>query len=216
MALKLDKRTYCNYYTYLLGRGQLLLFTFITKNDYNIRSLKISMFIIFLSLSYAINILFFTDDSIHDILKTEGAFDILNELPKILYSSLISSVANIIIVILALSENNILQLKNSNKKIDKSVKMTKKILKIKFMFFFLLGFLLLFISWYYVSCFCLIYKNTQLYAIADTAFNFGLSLIYPFGFCLIPGIFRIASLRAKRKNSEKMYKFSKFIRDIII
>ena len=95
------------------------------------------MFIIFLSLSYAINILFFTDDSIHDILKTEGAFDILNELPKILYSSLISSVANIIIVILALSENNILQLKNSNKKIDKSVKMTKKILKIKFMFFFI-------------------------------------------------------------------------------
>ena len=216
MALKLDKRTYCNYYTYLLGRGQLLLFTFITKNDYNIRSLKISMFITFLSLSYAINILFFTDDSIHDILKTEGAFDILNELPKILYSSLISSVANIIIVILALSENNILQLKNSNKKIDKSVKMTKKILKIKFMFFFLLGFLLLFISWYYVSCFCLIYKNTQLYAIKDTAFNFGLSLIYPFGFCLIPGIFRIASLRAKRKNREKMYKFSKFIRDIII
>ena len=26
MALKLDKRTYCNYYTYLLGRSQLLLF----------------------------------------------------------------------------------------------------------------------------------------------------------------------------------------------
>ena len=216
MALKLDKRTYCNYYIYLLGRSQLLLFTFITKNDCNIRSLKISMFIIFLSLSYAINILFFTDDTIHDILKIEGRFDILNELPKILYSSLISSVMNTLIVILALSENNILQLKNSYERIDKRVKKLKKILIIKFIFFFLLGFLLLFISWYYVSCFCLIYKNTQLYAIADTAINFGLSLIFPFGFCLIPGIFRIASLRAKNKNCEKMYIFSKFIRDILI
>ena len=216
MALKLDKRTYCNYYIYLLGKSQLILFTFITKNDYNIRSIKISIFIIFLALSYAINILFFTDDAIHNILEIKGKFNISNELPKILYSSLISSVINTLIVILALSEKNILELKNSNKKIDKSVKMTKKILKIKFMFFFLLGFLLLFISWYYVSCFCLIYKNTQLYAIEDTAINFGLSLIYPFGLCLIPGIFRIASLRAKRKNSEKMYKFSKFIRDIII
>ena len=107
-------------------------------------------------------------------------------------------------------------MKNSKTKINTTAKKLKKILKIKFMFFFLLGFLLLFISWYYVSCFCLIYKNTQIYAIEDTAINFGLSLIYPFGLCLIPGIFRIASLRAKNKNCEKMYIFSKFIRDILI
>ena len=84
------------------------------------------------------------------------------------------------------------------------------------MFFFFLGFLLLFISWYYVSCFCLIYKNTQLYAIGDTSINFGLSLLYPFGLCLIPGLFRIPSLREKNKNREKIYKFSKFIRNILI
>jgi len=211
IALSLDKQTYCNYYTYLLGRSQLLLFTFITKNDYNIRSLKISMFIIFLSLSYAINILFFTDDTIHDILEIEGRFKILNELPKIIYSSLISTVINTFIVTLALSEDNIIQLKNSYEKIDKRAKKLKKFLKLKFMLFFILGFLLLFISWYYVSCFCLVYKNTQLYAIEDTAINFGLSLIYPFGLCLIPGIFRIASLRAKKKNREKMYIFLNFL-----
>ena len=88
-------------------------------------------------------------------------------------------------------------------------------MKIKFIFFFLLGFLLLFIFWYYVSCFCLIYKNTQLYTIKDAAINFGLSLLYPFGLCLLPGIFRIASLRAKKKDREKMYKFSIFIRNIL-
>ena len=162
------------------------------------------------------SILFFTDDTIHNILKVKGKFNILNELPKILYSSLISSITNTFLVMLALSEKYILELKNYKEKIDINIQKIKNILKIKFMFFFLFGFLLLFISWYYVSCFCLIYKNTQIYAIKDTAINFGLSLIYPFGLCLIRGIFRIASLRAKRKNSEKMYKFSKFIRDIII
>ena len=142
IALKFDQKTYCNYYTYLLGRIQLLLFTFITKNDYNIRSLKISMFIIFLSLSYAINILFFTEDSIHDILKIEGKFDILNESPKILYSSLISSVTNTFLVTLALSEKNILELKNYNVRIDIRARKLKNILKLKYIFFFLLGFLL--------------------------------------------------------------------------
>ena len=215
-ALKSDKRTFCSYYIYLLGRSQTLLFTFYTKNDYNIRSIKISIFIIFLALSYTINILFFTDDTMHNIILVEGKFNIIYELPKIIYSSLISSVINTFVITLALSEKNILEMKNAKENLDIRAKKVKKILKLKFLFFFLLGFLLLFIFWYYVSCFCLIYKNTQLYPIEDTAVNFGMSLIYPFGYCLIPGIFRIASLRAKNKNREKMYKFSKFIRSILI
>ena len=215
-ALKSDKRTFCSYYFYLLGRSQTLLFTFYTKNDYNIRSLKISIFIIFLALSYTINILFFTDDTMHNIILVEGKFNIIYELPKIIYSSLISSVINTLVITLALSEKNILEMKNAKENLDIRAKKVKKILKLKFLFFFLLGFLLLFIFWYYVSCFCLIYKNTQLYPIEDTAVNFGMSLLYPFGYCLIPGIFRIASLRAKNKNREKMYKFSKFIRSILI
>jgi hypothetical protein len=74
--------------------------------------------------------------------------------------------------------------------------------------FFILSFLFLFIFWFYVTIFCTIYQNTQILLIKDTVISFGLSLIYPFGFYLMPGIFRILSLKDKAKNRECLYRIS--------
>ena len=43
-ALKYDKRTYIQYYISLLKLKHLLIFCFITKNDYNSRIIKICLF----------------------------------------------------------------------------------------------------------------------------------------------------------------------------
>ena len=56
-----DKRTYCQYYCSLLKNEHLILFTFIQNNDYNLLSLKFSLFILTVSLEIAINALFFSD-----------------------------------------------------------------------------------------------------------------------------------------------------------
>ena len=45
-ALIYDKRTYFQYYWSLLKRKHLLLFTFLPANDYNLISLKISIFLL--------------------------------------------------------------------------------------------------------------------------------------------------------------------------
>ena len=58
-ALKYDKRTYLQYYISLLKLKHLLIFTFITKNDYNSRSIKICLFTFSFSLLYTINSFFF-------------------------------------------------------------------------------------------------------------------------------------------------------------
>ena len=44
--------------------------------------------------------------------------------------------------------------------------------------------------------------------IENTLISFGLSMIYPFGLRLIPGIFRIYALRAEKHDKEFLYKFS--------
>ena len=62
--------------------------------------------------------------------------------------------------------------------------------------------------WYFISCFCAVYKNTQIILIKDTLISFGLSMLYPFGLNLFPGIFRIPALRAKNKNMKYLYQFS--------
>ena len=89
--------------------------------------------------------------------------------------------------------NKEIQQKNYIKAREKS-KNIEKCIKIKFGIFFILTVLLLVFFWYYISCFCGIYINTQIHLIKDTIISFITSLIYPFGFYLIPGILRIYSL----------------------
>ena len=158
-----------------------------------------------------VNALFFTDDTMHKIYVDSGLFDLSYQLPQIIYSFLISSVVNFIIEYLSLSEEAIISIK-SNKflNIYKSKKLINK-MKTKFCFFFIISFILLSAFGYYISCFCCIYENTQLHLIKDTLMSFGISLIYPILFNLIPGIFRIGALRSKKGDKVCMYKLSKFI-----
>ena len=85
----------------------------------------------------------------------------------------------------------------------------KKRLIIKFILFFAISFSFLVLFWYYVSCFCAVYINTQLYLIKDTAISFATSLIYPFAINLVPGFIRIHTL--KNKNKACLYRISKII-----
>jgi len=217
-ALIQDNRTFTQYYISLLKKNHLLRFSFYCKNkDYNSPIIKMFLFFLFISVGFSINALFFNDDTMHKIYIDEGSFNIIFQLPQIIYSSLISNIINKIIDYSALSENNILEIKKVEKKEDLHIKVkdTFRILKIKFALFFIISFALLLMFMYYIICFCGIYENTQIHLIKDSLISFGLSLIYPFGTFLIPGIFRITALRAKDRDKEYQYKFSNFIKDIL-
>ena len=56
-----------------------------------------------------------------------------------------------------------------------------------------------------------VYINTQFHLLKDTLVSFGLSLLYPFGLCLLPGLFRIPALSDPKKKREYLYKFSKIL-----
>jgi len=212
-AILLDKRTYWQYYFSLLKKKHLILFTFLPTNDYNLMSLKISLFLVSFSLYLNVNAFFFNDETMHKIYEDSGVFNVIARIPQILYSSIISSFINMILKALSLSEKDILKIKDEKSMIS-TVKKSKKIekcIKIKFIFFFLISLILMLFFWYFISCFCAVYNNTQVILFKDTLISFSLSMLYPIGINLIPGIFRIASLRAKNKNKKCMYSFSKII-----
>ena len=50
--------------------------------------------------------------------------------------------------------------------------------------------------------------KTQYHLIKDTIISFGLSLVYPFGIYLIPGILRIPSLSNRKNKKWYLYKIS--------
>ena len=77
--------------------------------------------------------------------------------------------------------------------------------------FFILGSILMLFFWYFISCFCAVYINTQIILIKDTVISFFTSMLYPVGLNLIPGIFRISAIRAKNKDKQCIYKASLLI-----
>ena len=211
-ALKFDKRNYFEYYCSLLKKKHSLIFTFYTKNDYNSRYIKICILFFTFASNIAINALFFNDKTMHKIYIDEGKFNFIYQIPQILYSSIISNIINIIITFLSLSEKNIIKFKKIKEKTETDKIKIKRNLLCKFIIFFNFDIILLLTFFLYISCFCYVYNNTQIYFFKDISISLGLSFLYPFFYCLIPGIFRLSSL--KYNNKKCMYKFSRFIQFI--
>ena len=120
LALKYDKRTFFQYYISLLKIKHIFIFTFCNNNDYNIKIIKYDLFLFGFVLSYFINTLFFNDETMQKIYKSDGSFNFIYQLPQILYSSLISSIINILVKLLALSEKTIIEYKALKEKINNS------------------------------------------------------------------------------------------------
>ena len=217
-AKKLDNRTFLEYYLSLIRTKHLIAFTFIIKTDYNSRLIKIISFFTSFALYYAIKALFFNDSVMHVIYLNNGVYDFIYQLPQIIYSTIISAIIGLILSQLSLTQAYIVEIKNLKKNRDKDSNEYKKefikfmkLIKIKFMLFFIINFILLFLFWYYLSCFCAVYKNTQVYLIKDVLISFGISLIYPFCINLFPAILRLYSLKDKTKDHKYIYFISKIL-----
>ena len=155
----------------------------------------------------------------HKIYEDKGKFNFIYQIPQIIYSSIISGIISCIIKNLSLSQKIIIELKRNKADnitiFDNKMNSTIKLLKIKFAIFFIFTFILLLFFWFYISCFCGIYVNTQAHLIKDSVVSFFCGLIYPFIICLVPGIFRIRALRDKNSSLKMSYKFSLLLMMII-
>ena len=154
LAVKYDKRTYCKFYISLLKTKHNLIFILL-DDDYNSRIIKIDLFFMGFAIEYAVNALFYNDNTMHNIYQNQGQYDFEAQLPIIIYSYLLSIILNAPLNILALSSSSIIAFKNIKSKINLVKKMKKliKILNIIFILYFIISFLLLLFLWYYVAMF---------------------------------------------------------------
>ena len=215
-AFKYDKRTFFQYYTSLLFTKHIL-FQIFNRNDYNSVSIKILLLFFNFSSCYAVNALFFNDNNMHQIYEDEGSFNFLYQLPQIAYSTLISYFIDNLTSFLALSEDNIIELKrdkNSENLTEKSRHIIKT-LKIKFIVFFIISFIFILLFWYYLGCFSAVYKNTQYHLIKDTLISFGIGYITPFGTNIITALIRINSLKTYTKGNRILFLLSKFLQQYL-
>ena len=211
-ALKYDRRTFLQFYFSLL-KSKHIFITLLEKRDYNSRIIKLFLCFYSFAFGYAVNALFFSDDTMHKIHEDGGEFNFWYQLPQIIYSTIISYILENFLNYLAFSEEDVINLKKEKvvKHIGRKAKEVLRTLSLKFMLFYIMSLLLLIVFWYYISCFCAVYRNTQYHLIKDTLISFGTSLLYPFGMYLIVPMFRIPSLKGYSKSKQAIYKFSQFL-----
>jgi uncharacterized membrane protein len=199
-----DDRSYWKTYWSFLKNKQLLIFTFYTNNDGNIRVVKISLFILFVAFYFAYTALFFNDKIMRNIYIYNGNTNAAIHVPNIIFSSLACLIATFISKFLSLSGRDLLLIKKNpglKNKIEKKI-------KIKTILFFCISFILIALCWYYVAAFCAIFKNSQGHYFINVLAAFIVCNIWP---CVTTLISTAMRRHALKKDSPCMYKASKIV-----
>ena len=109
-AIYYDKRTFIQIYMDIISREHILIFTFFVHNDYNISYIKYARFIFLLSTDMAMNIFFFSDDSMHKIFLNYGKYNFIQQIPQIIYTTIISQLLELFLCFLTLTDKLIYEL----------------------------------------------------------------------------------------------------------
>ena len=209
-ALNKDKRTYIQFYISLLKEKHILISIIYLNKKYNDFMIKICLLFFSFVLNLVINTIFFNDSLMHQIYVDKGIYNFVYNIPILIYSIIIYSIIILFIKKLSLYENSLLEIKQEKNKynIKGKVLIILKCLIIKYICFFVFGMLLLLLFWCYLSSFCAVYNNTQIYLIKNSLISYVIIIIYPFIIYLLPGIFRITALKC---SGPCFYKISQII-----
>ena len=212
-ALQKDKRTFFQYYFSLVYRKNYITYTFFNLRDYNSKSIKIYLLFIYFYIFLLINTLFFDESLIHQIYINHGKIFFKQNNTRIFCSILISKIIIFFVKYLSLTEMDIIRLKKIEKKEKISLYYSQLIRRLfkRYIYFSFVNICSLILSWWYISCFCSLYMNTQIYLLINTFISFAIALLYPFAFCFIPTIMRYYSLKDLSMNSGTIYKISRII-----
>ena len=209
-AVKLDKRTFIQIYFAKLKREHIILFTFFSYKDYNLWYIKIARFIFLLATDISMNVFFFSDDSMHKLFLNYGKYDFIQQIPQIVYSTIISQILEVFLCFLSMTDKYIYKIKN--KKLNsKAIINIFKCINIKLIFFFIFTFIMLAFDWYTVASFCGVYENSQITFIKDSFFSFALGIVYTFVIYLITSGFRTCAIKKEKKGLKCIYKLSEII-----
>ena len=210
-ALKFDKRKFFSIYWSILQREHSIIFTFFIRNDHNLTYVKYERFIFFICTDMALNVFFFSDETMHKMFLDYGKYNFVQQIPQIIYSTIVSQLIQIFVCFLSLTDKHFYQIKNLKIKTRIQILRIERCIQMKIYFFFMFTGFMFFFYWYIITCFCAVYENTQIAFIKDSFLSFGLGLLYPFVLYLFPSGLRIVSLNFLKGKLSFIYKLSDLI-----
>ena len=210
VAKTLDKRKFKGYYWSLLKLRQLIIFTFLVFDDFNIFLIKLIAFFLLLSINFVYNSILFYDKIIDKIYDNEGKYSLKIQILNIFIGSVAFSLTIVLIRFIITCHKRFIKLKEIEiyEKAQKESFSMHRSLLTRYIVFITVGIILLLLFWYYICCFCGIFHFTQNHLFLNAFLSFLLSMIYPFIYCLLPAMFRYLAFK---KNQKCYYNFSQYI-----
>ena len=201
-ALQNDKRSFIRiYWTYLLD-NHIILNTFFADSYLDLRIIKISFLIYTFEISFFLNALFYTDKYISNSYHNDGMIDFFSSLPKSIYSMIVTMIGGNLLKMLSSSKNQLMKIikERKNKQeyfnsMNHELRKLRNKLIIYFIFVYIFGIIFL----YYVSAFCAVYQNSQLFWFYGCLESLAMDTSLPFILCLLFAILRFLSLKKHLK-----------------
>ena len=210
-ALELDNRNFIRTYWSILKREHSIIFTFFNHNDYNLYYTKFARFIFLIATDLAMNVFFFSDETMNKLYLSYGEYDFVQQIPQIIYSKIITNVMEVFLCFLSLTDKHYYQIKVLSKSQKIKIFEIIKCVRVKIIIFFIFTFLIFLFYIYLVTAFCAIYEKTQIVYLKDSLSSFVLGLITPFIIYFFPCLFRLIALRSKCAKWKCMYSLSELI-----
>ena len=200
-SLKYDNSGFFEYYFFLLKYHHLIIFTFLNRNDNNLKTIKIILFVFSLNLYLFFSAIFFNDNSFTYVYKHYGKFDYFGNIPRSIFSSLCCGMIKNLLNRLSLSQRIIHRIKNKTSLFEASYLFNKvrNIILYRISIFFVILYIFMIFFWYYISAFCGVYNNSQKTLFKSNFQSFIISMLFPFIFCLLTVIARKIALKNKWK-----------------
>ena len=215
-AIKKDKRKFCVFFCESIKEKQTIANIFFEKDPINTKTIKLMLLNLDIFLYFIVNGLFYNEDyisEVYNLKEKESFFSFLpRSLYRILYSTFVSLILNIIVDCFILNENKLKGIFRREKENEITLKsevhnLVRKIAKNNLIFIIIL-FIFYIFFFYYILCFNYVYPNMQIEWIKSSITIIIIMNLLSFFSIFIETILRFMSFSCK---SEKIYKASKLL-----
>ena len=215
-AIIYDDRNFLKLFIDFFTVKEIILYTFIYKENFHLRIIKIYCFIFELSMLLFFNSIFYTDYFVH-LIYLNDKISFKKRLPKCIYSSLLTYIIMFFLNFLTNSKKEYHKLiDNIENETNMSyiIEMSKinNNLKVKLKIFYIISVVLFIFFWFYSSSFCGVYRHNQFSLFINFLISFLINLVVSIFFCLIVVLIKYFSIKYKK---ELIYKIGLIINFII-
>ena len=214
-AIKYDNRTFCLFYWERLKEKQMII-NFCCNDDFlKPKTMKLLILLLNIDLYFVANGLFYNEEYISDLfhsIEEETFFSFLKRsIERIVYVTIVGTIIENIIAFIFIEEkkikkifirekDNFIQLKYQIFKIIKSI-------KIRYIIFIILCFIIAIFSFYYVNCFNNVYSGIKKEWIKSSIVIIIIMQLLPLLLAFIEALLRLISFKCK---SEKVFDLRKY------